>query len=155
MFVIKEASSQDAEEIAVTALQVANLHFEHLSTEFIRPNFESSLQYVRSCLAKENYKVFKAESDEIIVGYLIVEVRICPEQFFVFSRRGFAESMGVTEEFRGQGIGTALIAEAESWLKKEGIQLFDIDFYCFNREAEKLYEKLGFQELKHYRRKII
>jgi GNAT superfamily N-acetyltransferase len=46
----------------------------------------------------------------------------------------------------GCGVGSALIAYAESWAREHGFRLLTLNVFTANRRARNLYTKLGFQE---------
>lgn len=149
------AHKDDAEAIAKLFHQVSLIHYENLKEEFKEPKFENDLAYIKECLEKEDIRIIKAQADEIICGYLILYVHTFPEEFFVNPKRGFVGSIGVDEQQRGKGVGKSMLIFAENDLKEQGIKVFDIDFYTFNTAAEKLYNSLGFKDIKHYKRKYI
>lgn len=60
-------------------------------------------------------------------------------------RRSYLYSLRVMEMFRGQGIGTRLIHEAEQSLSVRGLQWATIAVAKENHRARKLYERLGYR----------
>jgi RimJ/RimL family protein N-acetyltransferase len=55
--------------------------------------------------------------------------------------------IGVEREFRAQGIGTALIAAAVAWARRERkLSWIDLSVFAHNQRALRLYERLGFHE---------
>jgi ribosomal protein S18 acetylase RimI-like enzyme len=82
-----------------------------------------------------------------IVGMLHVEK----------SRHGFGEiGMAVTREWRGRGVGSALLAAAIDRARENGLHKLSLSVFAHNDAAIGLYRKLGFVEegrhLKQYRR---
>lgn len=74
------------------------------------------------------------------------------------SRHGFAEiGMAVRREWRGRGVGSALLDAAEEWARGNGVHKLSLDVFVHNERAIGLYRKHGFVEegrrVKHYRRK--
>lgn len=59
----------------------------------------------------------------------------------------YISGVAVAEDFRGQGLGTKLLAEAESRAKKLGLPRLSL--ICFERNlgAYRLYQRLGYHEL--------
>ena len=53
--------------------------------------------------------------------------------------------MGVRGEYRGQGIGTALLSEALEQARKRGLERVELGVYASNLAAIRLYEKYEFQ----------
>lgn len=55
--------------------------------------------------------------------------------------------IGVEREFRGQGVGNALIAAALTWARRERkLGWIDLSVFAHNQRALRLYERLGFRE---------
>jgi putative acetyltransferase len=82
-----------------------------------------------------------------IVGMLHVEV----------SRHGFGElGMLVDRDWRGRGVGSALLRAAIGWARGQGLHKFCLEVFAHNTAAIALYRKFGFVEegrrAKQYRR---
>src|SRR5207244_1977300 len=85
-------------------------------------------------------------ADEI-VGSLHIEL----------SRHGFGEiGMAVAREWRGRGVGSALLAAAIEWSRERGLHKLSLAVFAHNAAAITLYRKFGFVEegrrVKQYRR---
>jgi len=90
---------------------------------------------------------FVAVAGGDVVGMLHVEP----------SRHGFGElGMSVAREWRGYGVGTALLTEAIGWARAQGLHKLILGVFVHNAAGIALYRKLGFVEegrrVKHYRR---
>jgi RimJ/RimL family protein N-acetyltransferase len=73
------------------------------------------------------------------------------------SRFGFAEiGMAVAREWRGRGVGSALLGAAIEWARERGLHKLSLGVFAHNAAAIALYRKFGFVEegrrIKHYRR---
>jgi len=73
------------------------------------------------------------------------------------SRHGFGEiGMAVAREWRGRGVGSALLAAAIEWARERGLHKLSLSVFAHNTAAIGLYRKLGFVEegrrVKQYRR---
>jgi RimJ/RimL family protein N-acetyltransferase len=73
------------------------------------------------------------------------------------SRFGFGEiGMAVARDWRGRGVGTALLAAAIEWARERGLHKLSLSVFAHNERAIGLYRKVGFVEegrrVKHYRR---
>ena len=91
---------------------------------------------------------FLAEVDGEIVGMLGV----------TSSHHGFGEiGMMVAKEWRGRGVGSALMEAAIAWAREEGLHKLSLDVFPHNEAAIALYRKFGFVEegrrVKQYRRR--
>jgi GNAT superfamily N-acetyltransferase len=58
-------------------------------------------------------------------------------------KESFVELLWLSERARGQGLGSALIAEAERRARRRGSKLLHLSTYSF--QAPRFYEKLGFR----------
>jgi len=82
-----------------------------------------------------------------VVGMIHVEV----------SRHGFGEfGMLVDRDWRGRGVGSALVQAAIGWARDQGLHKLCLEVFAHNAAAIALYRKSGFVEegrrLRHYRR---
>ena len=73
------------------------------------------------------------------------------------SRFGFGDiGMAVAREWRGRGVGSALLAAAIEWARERGLHKLSLGGFAHNDAAIALYRKFGFVEegrrIKHYRR---
>jgi ribosomal protein S18 acetylase RimI-like enzyme len=73
------------------------------------------------------------------------------------SRFGFGEmGMAVAREWRGRGVGTALMEAAIEWARERGLHKLSLSVFPHNAAAIALYRKFGFVEegrrVKHFRR---
>jgi RimJ/RimL family protein N-acetyltransferase len=73
------------------------------------------------------------------------------------SRHGFGElAMLVAREWRGRGVGSALIQAAIAWSRDQGLHKLALEVFAHNAAGIALYRKCGFIEegrhVKHYRR---
>ena len=90
---------------------------------------------------------FVAVAGDEIVGSLHLEL----------SRHGFGEiGMAVAREWRGLGVGSALLAAAIEWARERGLHKLSLSVFAHNEAAVALYRKFGFIEeghrVKQYRR---
>ncbi len=73
------------------------------------------------------------------------------------SRHGFGDlGMAVAKEWRGRGVGSALMAAAIDWAAAQGLHKLSLEVFPDNQRAIALYRKFGFVEegrlVKQYRR---
>jgi ribosomal protein S18 acetylase RimI-like enzyme len=54
--------------------------------------------------------------------------------------------MMVTPEWRGRGVGSALMEAGIAWCRREGVEKIELSVYPGNTAARALYEKYGFRE---------
>jgi aminoglycoside 6'-N-acetyltransferase len=63
--------------------------------------------------------------------------------------------IAVVPEWRGHGVGTALLRAAEDWGREQGAQRMSMDLASANAGALRLYEKMGYQVHSHAMDKAI
>ena len=73
------------------------------------------------------------------------------------SRHGFGDiGMAVAREWRGRGVGSALLAASIEWARERGLHKLTLGVFAQNAAAIALYRKFGFLEegrrVKQYRR---
>jgi [ribosomal protein S18]-alanine N-acetyltransferase len=88
-----------------------------------------------------------AAADGKLIGSIHVET----------SRHGFGEiGMAVAREWRGRGVGSALLQAAIDWARAQGLHKLSLSVFPHNTTAIALYRKFGFVEegrrVKQYRR---
>lgn len=92
---------------------------------------------------------FLAEEGGDIIGSLHVHAN---------RYHGYGEiGMMVARDWRGRGVGTALMEAAIAWAREQGLHKLSLDVFPHNEAAIALYRKLGFVEegrrVKQYRRR--
>jgi RimJ/RimL family protein N-acetyltransferase len=108
---------------------------------------ESSREAFERYVASDDKTTLLAEAQGQVVGLLGIDVR-----------RGLAEiGMMVDAEWRGRGVGSALMRACVSWAIEHGCHRIALQVWPHNRAARSLYIKFGFAEEatlhRHYRRK--
>jgi RimJ/RimL family protein N-acetyltransferase len=73
------------------------------------------------------------------------------------SRFGFGDlGMAIAREWRGRGVGSALLAEAIEWARENGLHKLTLSVFPHNEAGIALYRKFGFVEegrlVKQFRR---
>lgn len=89
-------------------------------------------------------KIYVAESsDGLFLGYIQLGVHI---DSFTKIQQGFIESIAVTKEAEGKGIGKYLLRFAEDWAKKQGYETLVLYVLANNQKARNLYKKMNYNE---------
>ena len=79
-----------------------------------------------------------AESEGEVVGFLAMEVHREDVNYI------YLDDLSVSAAHRGNGIGTALLQEADRLARRIGFELIVLHVKITNPRAKKLYEKMGF-----------
>ena len=98
-----------------------------------------------------------AENGETYVGYIMCKSEFGFSNFkkLGFVKKGHVVSVAVLDNFRGSGIGSALVEEAFKGVKEKQCDEMYLEVRCSNTDAVRLYEKLGMsvkQRLRSYYR---
>ena len=87
-----------------------------------------------------------AENGGNTVGYIMCKSEFGFSNFkkLGFVKKGHLVSVAVLEEFRNNGVGSALVEESIKGIQTKQCDEFYLEVRCSNNEAVKLYERLGF-----------
>ena len=113
--------------------------------------------FYESLLADMPESFLVAENGGRFVGYIMCKSEFGFSNFkkLGFVKKGHVVSVAVLDEFRGNGIGSALVEEAFKGVREKQCDEMYLEVRCSNTEAVKLYERLGMsvkQRLKSYYR---
>ena len=127
---IYQATINDVAAITQIFHQVTILHYSNVEREFVLPKIEDEQKYISETINSKDAVLFVAKENKKVLGYLILYIQTYPQCFFTDTRKGFIGSIGVDENYRGQGIGTMLLNAAETYLKENAVtyRLFSIMF---------------------------
>lgn len=64
------------------------------------------------------------------------------------SNLGAVQNVGVTPKHRGRGLGTALLHHSMAGFREAGLQRVSLEVTAKNRDAQRLYRRLGFRQIK-------
>lgn len=91
---------------------------------------------VENALVSESYALFKAVSDEKIVGYGGVQIVL---------DEGGVTNLAVRKEFRRLGAGSALLSEIIAHCARNAVKTLRLEVAAVNDAAKNLYLKYGFE----------
>lgn len=80
-----------------------------------------------------------------VVGTLVAEIE---EEMPIYTYKsfGFIHDVAVLPEYRGQGVGRALLQMAREWAKSRGVNQLRLMVAHDNPEAARLFERAGFKD---------
>jgi len=100
---------------------------------------EAQEEVLGNTLVSKNNTLLLAEEGDLPVGFLEAVGGI-----FRRNRHVAHLVVGVLEAYAGRGIGTALMAEAERWVRGRGLRCLELTVMTHNHAAINLYGKGGF-----------
>ena len=103
-------------------------------------------------MSEEGTLLLVAEENDEIVGFLFGFLSPSP----VLKRpTALLDALFVCEEHRSKGIGKALALRFREWVKEQGVYAIELKVMSQNTAALRLYESLGFGEIKKYMQCIL
>lgn len=101
---------------------------------------------VRGQMSDRDCLVLVAPSGDAIDAYLTAGLGL-RAQVFAEREIGMIFDVAVRPERRGQGLGAALVAEAEAWFRRRGATFAQVDFAPANTAASGFWQAQGFVTL--------
>ena len=142
---IVKATKKDMPEVAKLSIEMLKYHNVLLDNYFTIFPYE---QYVEKFTKKlnDNCRILVAKIDNKVVGFLLAEFTKAPHYKNV--NVCILDEIVVSEKHRSCGIGTALFKKAMSVCKEKKIDEVKLNVYNANIDAKRLYERLGFSDLR-------
>lgn len=147
---IRPATAADADDIAQIYLSLARHHAALDALEYRVPTLADAYGRFAAELAAadEDDLHLVAEVEGRVVGQLdALRARPASPGSMRVPRRTASVGIAVLDDWRGRGIGTALLAEAEAWAQAVGLDALELDVATPNDGARALYERLGYEEV--------
>ncbi|MEH7087081.1 GNAT family N-acetyltransferase [Neobacillus drentensis] len=94
----------------------------------------------------EEHHIYLIYLDDQLIG----EMNYVVDPPYLFKKEPGTAWLGITigETIgQGKGIGYAAIQYLEEQVKKQGLKRIELGVFEFNQQAQKLYQKLGYQEI--------
>ncbi len=141
---IRCAETSDYDSVELIMKQVQQLHvdwrpdiYKPADPVYSRESFEKLISEKR---------LLVAEQGGAVVGLLSFMYRHVESDKQVTRDVLFVDDLAVSEEYRGQGIGTQLLQVMKDKAKQEHLDGLELQVNARNTAARKMYEKLGFTE---------
>jgi GNAT superfamily N-acetyltransferase len=146
---IRPAIASDVVAIGKLWEQLVAYHRE-LDEVYPRATPQGASLYARSLrdrLNDSHTKVFVAEEDGRLVGYVLgVVVDLLPEMFEQ-EAGGFLADIFVEEAYRGRGIGRGLVEALVDWFREKGLQHYEWHVAATNYPALAFWAQVGGRQL--------
>jgi ribosomal protein S18 acetylase RimI-like enzyme len=150
MIAVRLATSDDAEVIGRHTSSVQQLHNEALPFIFKPPSADLfPPQKLAALIADPNCIVAVAEADGKVVGHIYgVVVNRAENEFHRADSYLYIYQIGVDDDARRQGAGTALITFIRDRARALGLTTLQVDHWAFNGRARDFFEACGFSPMK-------
>jgi RimJ/RimL family protein N-acetyltransferase len=94
----------------------------------------------------DHHHIYLIYLDDQLIG----EMNYTVDPSYLFKKEEGTAWVGITigeREGRGKGIGYQGISYLEDEIKKQGLNRIELGVFQFNKQAQKLYQKLGYKEI--------
>ena len=144
---VRRATMEDYEAICAIYAQADAYHqvpLPHIFRVDERP--ARPREFVEQSVNDPLRALYVAEVGGRVVGLIYLILREAPNMPMLQPRRyGYVDSIAVLEDYRGQGIGHALMATGHAWARELGATEMELVVWEFNRPAQAFYASLGYE----------
>ncbi|MFZ0041929.1 MAG: GNAT family N-acetyltransferase [Solirubrobacteraceae bacterium] len=150
-FEIALSGAADIDELKTLWLQMLSHHRNLVGGEFpvldAERSWEQARRDYREWLASDAAVLLIARSEESAgpLGYAVCRLVGDGATFDLGAVRGDVDSLVVSDQARGQGVGTALLEAVRAELVDRGVAYWSIGVLAHNSAAARLYDRLGFR----------
>jgi aminoglycoside 6'-N-acetyltransferase len=156
-FTLRSATPADAEALA--ALEHASaIHHASIDPDRWRvPSLDEVAAHRRRSLARHpRDEGIVAVADGRVIGMIELWLKRPGDPDSALIGRVRADlGISVAPEWRGRGVGTALLRAAEAWARARGVERMTLDVDAANDAALRLYERVGYRVWSHEMDKAI
>jgi len=138
-FVVRPAGPADARSFLTLWRSVVGERM-FVRSDSVHGTVRTFRKRFRSSWTNEEANLVAVHGDRVI-GHLSVSREEHP-----VTRHVASLGMAVAPEWRGRGVGSALMAEAIAWARAHGVEKLALSVYPDNQRALALYAKFGFVE---------
>jgi ribosomal protein S18 acetylase RimI-like enzyme len=143
--VIRPAVASDAAAISRLWSRLVAYH-QALDADMPGATPDGAVLYSRSLIDRLDDRqtcVLVAEEDGLVIGYVLgVVVDLMPEMFD-YEPGGFLADIFVEAEYRGRGIGMALVQVLAEWFRQQGLRHFEWHVAASNTAALEFWKSVG------------
>jgi ribosomal protein S18 acetylase RimI-like enzyme len=144
-FAIRAAQRADAGCLARLNATVHARHLEARPDFFKATQLQEVVDWFQSLLERPSTRCWLALADAEPVGYLLMREYQRPENVFCLARHWHEiDHVGVEAQYRGRGIGRALVQTALAAARGTGAREVELASWSFNAEAHAMFRRSGF-----------
>ncbi|WHY84655.1 GNAT family N-acetyltransferase [Neobacillus novalis] len=141
---IRVASLNHFEKIKPIHKEVHDLHVKGRPDKYNPTNNTLDFNYFKSLVDDKDSIIYIIENDVKIIAFTFLrKYQTAHRETVVKKEYVFMEDLGVTEKFRGEGLGKLLFNKALEFTKEVGATSLELGVWEFNEQAIKFYEAMG------------
>lgn len=116
-------------------------------------NSDKTADYIMGFYHSPNSKIYVAEYEDKIIGFIMGEVVKCHLPISLVSEVGYISAAYIRKEYRRNGIMLRLEEELSYFFKNLGLQYVEVNFLQKNTGAKKCWEAMGYNTFREQARK--
>lgn len=141
--IVREAKIEDWESISQLMGELQDIHAKHYPTIF-KKGARRGKEYFTKTLSEPTKRIFVAENNETIVGFIKGKIITEKESETRFERvYGYMDSIYVLVSYRGLFVDQKLFAKLFQWFRENNINYAEGGVWEFNEEARQVFEQMG------------
>ncbi len=146
-YIVEEAAPADLMQINALFREIDALHHAALPHMFkLEQEIQRPDDHLKSFMGSDEACFLVARADNRVIGLANMEIRTAQHPLFKERKHGHISNIVVAEQYKRQGVGTRLVAEAHNWFASRQIPEVSLTVFSFNKEAMAFYKSLGFAE---------
>lgn len=139
------ATEDHLDDLVSLNMEVQNLHVRFAPEVFKKPDFNEIKNFFKDVLKHENKEIFICLDEQRSVGYISLQIGGHEEHAFCYAQKWiYIDQIGVSEKYRGKGIGNKLIEAAKKFARHHQINCIMLDVWTVNENAKAFFRKQGF-----------
>lgn len=110
---------------------------------------DQEIENILQTVSKQEGKIYIAENEDTFVGFIIGFTTTQTQENLlsvVPTKVGVISDVYVSEQYRGEHVGTQLIKHIEMYLKEKGCDTLWINIVAFNTKAHSFYNAMGYTD---------
>lgn len=143
---IRIEGTKDTELLSILNCDVQNIHYEIEPSLFKPYSKEDMKKFFEEVLNEKNTCAFVAYYENCSAGYVLISKKDVPEtQYHCNLLTAYIDQICVEKNFKGKGIGKALIDFVKDFARKNKIKRVALDYSQKNLNAGNFFRSQGFE----------
>ena len=154
--IIRRATLADFDGVAMIFAEENRFHAELVPHAIRVAEPVMTHAWYEGVLADPAQALFVARLGAEIAGVLLAALRTSADDPVLKPRRyAYIDEVAVAIEYQGQGLGRALMVEAERWARAQGASEIELHVWEANQPGIAFYERLGYSTTRRTMRRVL
>jgi diamine N-acetyltransferase len=149
---IRRAGASDISLLIELTDEIQAMHAKAHPDFFVYPQDQAALsRHFADVLASDANHILLLEVDGQVVGHLYAEIKRVPATPFSYSIAYlFIHQLGIRTSAQNRGLGQKLLVAASDLARDNGLKEIRLDYWSFNDQARRFYDKSGFRVFREF-----